>query len=179
MRSTDLLMQDHKIILRSLDVLEEMAAKVGNRVYLDPKDVEAMLHFLRVFDDEHHQTKEETALFPQLMQSAPAEERSLRQMLFEHDQERSLVEGLEDALRTANDADFIGYAHRLSAILRNHIYKEDNILFDIVEKCLSKQQDEKVAREFEDFDRDFGIQKRRELIDSLRRLEWKYIRKSA
>ncbi len=179
MKSTDLLMQDHKIILRSLDILEEMAGKVRNGERLDPEDVEALLHFLRSFEDEDHQTKEETALFPQLMQSAPAEERSFRQMLFEHDQERSLVGGLEEALKTEKGTDFISYAHRLSAILRNHIYKEDNILFDIVEKCLSKQQDEKVAREFEDFDRDFGIQKRRELIDSLRRLEWKYVRKSA
>jgi hemerythrin-like domain-containing protein len=172
-------MQDHKIILRSLDILEEMAAKIRNGELFDPKDVEAMLHFLRAFDDGYHQTKEETALFPQLMQSAPAEERSFRQMLFEHDQERSLVEGLEEALRTGKGMDFIRYAQRLSAILRNHICKEENILFDIVEKFLSKEQDEKIADEFEQFDRCFGVEKRREVLDSLRKLEWKYLKKSA
>ena len=133
MKSTDLLSQDHKFILRSLDVLEEIAARVHTGDTMNSEDVEFILNFLRVFEDEHHQTKEESALFPELMRCAEFEQKNLRQMLFEHDQERSLVDGLEEAIRTEKGMDFIRYTHRLCSILRNHIYKEEHLLFDIIE----------------------------------------------
>src|SRR5207247_5328626 len=143
-KCTDLLIQDHKIIWRSLDVLEHMACCIDKEEYVDPEDVETLLRFLRTFADDHHQTKEESALFPELMRTSAAQEGPLRQMLFEHDQERSLVEGLEDALYTKKGAEFVYFANRLTALLRNHIRKEDDILFEIVERTLSSEQDEKV-----------------------------------
>ena len=179
MKSTELLKQDHKIILRSLDVLEEIAAKVHMGERPNPQDVESMLRFLRVFEDEHHQTKEESALFPELMSCAQSEQRSLRQMLFEHDQERSLVEGLEEAVRTEKGIDFVGYTHRLCSILISHVYKEDHILFDIIEHSFSGEQDEKVVAEFKKFDESLGAERKRGLLENLGRLEGKYLRKSA
>jgi len=58
-------------------------------------DIETILRFLRVFADDHHQAKEESALFPELRRTSAGNQGPLRQMTFEHDQERSLVEGLE------------------------------------------------------------------------------------
>src|SRR5262245_39477425 len=100
MKSIELLNQDHKAILRGLDILETIAqqAQTGKKANWD--DVQSILHFLRLFEDEYHQTKEETALFPQLMRCVESEQSNFRQMLFEHDQERSLVDGLEEALKT-------------------------------------------------------------------------------
>jgi hemerythrin-like domain-containing protein len=173
MKCTDLLLQDHKLMLRGLDILEAMAAKVKQDELVEPADVEIILRFLRVFGDEHHQAKEESALFPVLMRTASLQQRPLRQMLFEHDQERSLVEGLEDALKSRKGLDFVHYANRLTALLRNHIYKEDHILFDVVDKSLSEKQDEEVVTEFRKFDAPL------ELCNELHRLEWAYLRKTA
>jgi hemerythrin-like domain-containing protein len=160
-------------MLRALDVLEAMAAKVKRDEPVEPADVDVILHFLRVFGDEHHQAKEEGGLFPVLMRTASSHQRPLRQMLFEHDQERSLVEGLEDALKTRKNIDFVHYANRLSSLLRNHIYKEDHILFDVVDKSLSELQDEEVVAEFQKFEAPV------ELYSQLHRLEWAYLRKTA
>ena len=173
MKCTDLLLQDHKIMLRALDVLEEIAAKVQRDEPVEPADFEVILRFLRVFGDEYHQAKEESALFPVLMRTASSQQRSLRHMLFEHDQERSLVEGLEEALKTKKGIDFVHYANRLSSLLRNHIYKEDHILFDDVDKSLSEQQDEEVVAEFQKFEAPV------ELCNQLHKLEWEYHRKTA
>ena len=173
MKCTDLLLQDHKIMLRALDVLEEMAGKVQRDEPLEPVDVYAILRFLRVFGDEHHQAKEESALFPVLMRTASSQQGSLRHMLFEHDQERSLMEGLEDALKTKKGIDFVHYANRLNSLLRNHIYKEDHILFDVVDNSLSEQQDEEVVAEFRKFDVPV------ELCSQLHTLECAYLRKTA
>ena len=173
MKCTDLLIQDHKAILRALSVLEAMATHVENEQPLDDEDVETILRFLRAFADDHHQAKEESALFPELRSTCVAEEPSVRQMLFEHDQERSLVEALEDALRTKKGPQFVLFASRFVGLIRNHIYKEDYILFPIVERNLSPEQDTKVVAEFEKFYIDLGH------LADLRRLEWKYLRKAA
>jgi hemerythrin-like domain-containing protein len=166
-------MQDHKTILRALSVLEAMATRVEQDQPVDDEDVEAILRFLRTFADDHHQAKEESALFPELRRTCCAEEPSVRQMLFEHDQERSLVEALEDALHTKKGPQFVQFAHRFVALIRNHIYKEDYILFAIVERNLTAEQDETVVAEFEKFDID------ERCLADLRRLEWKYLRKAA
>ncbi len=173
MKCTDLLFEDHIIILRALDVLDRMAADMEKGETIAPLDIEDVLRFLRVFGDEHHQAKEESVLFPALLGVVRLQHAPLRHMLFEHDQERSLIEGLEDALKTKKGSDFRHYAGRLSGLLRNHIEKENNILFDIVEKSLSNEQHDQIAAGFEKFD--LGWDSREMLNDNLHRLERKYL----
>ena len=96
----------------------------------------------------------------------------MRHLLFEHNQERSLVEGLEDALHTGKSSDFVVFANRLTDRVRNHIQKEDGILFPILEVLISDSLDEKVRLEFEKFQLDPAV------LDDLRRLERKYLRKT-
>jgi hemerythrin-like domain-containing protein len=107
------------------------------------------------------------------MRAAHAQVGPVRHMLFEHDQERSLVEAMEDSLYTKRGLDFVSIANRLTALIRNHIYKEDNILFDIVERSLSPEQDEKVTAELNKFQLNI------DLLADLHRLEGKYVRKAA
>jgi hemerythrin-like domain-containing protein len=173
MKCTDLLIQDHKIILRCLDVLQQMATCIEKDEPPAEPDVVTLLRFLRAFADEHHQAKEESALFPELLRASAAPNAPLRQMLFEHDQERSLVEGLEDSLHTKKGIEFVHFANRLTSLIRTHIYKEDNILFEIVGRSLSAEQDERIVAEFDKF------QMNPALLADLRRLEWKYLRKAA
>jgi hemerythrin-like domain-containing protein len=173
MKCTDLLTQEHKVILRALDVLDHMAAWIVEDQPVAVADVESILNFLRAFADNQHQAKEESALFPELLRTSAANDAPLRQMVFEHDQERSLVEGLEDSLRTKHGMDFVHFAHRLTGLIRTHIRKEDNILFPIAERCLSPEQDERVTAELNQFEADAGF------LADLRRLEWTYLRRVA
>jgi hemerythrin-like domain-containing protein len=125
-----------------------------------------------MFADEHHHLKEEGVLFPEVMRTSEAQAGPLRHLLFEHNQERSLVEGLEDALYSGKSAEFVLFANRLTDRVRNHIQKEDGILFPILEVLVSSQFDEKICREFEKFQLGLG------LLDDLRRLESKYLSKT-
>lgn len=173
MKCTDLLTQDHKFILRALYVLEEMANRVENHQELEPDDVETILRFLRKFADEYHQGMEESALFPELRRVLPAPGGPVRHMLYEHDQERSLVEGIEDALFTKKGPEFVHFANRLISMLRDHIRKEDDILFDMVDRFLSPEQDETVIAQFNRFHIDPVY------IRELHVLEGKYMSKVA
>ena len=171
MKCTDLLRQDHKIILRSVDILQRMV-EAENTERVDYNDVATLLRFLRIFADEHHHMKEESVLFPELMRISQAEAGPLRHLLFEHSQERSLVEELEDALRRTKTAEFVVSANRLTESVRNHIRKEDGILFPILDILISSELDEKVSSEFEKFQLNFS------LLEDLQRLESKYLKKT-
>jgi hemerythrin-like domain-containing protein len=175
MKTTAFLMDEHKQILRALNVLEAMA-NCTDQESIDEHDVEQILRFLRVFADEHHQGKEEAVLFPAMVHATkPAPRSSLNHMIFEHDQERSLVEGLEEALRTKKGKNFVYFAQRLVQILRTHIYKEDNILFELADEILSSEEDEKAATELQAYDRTWKDTALFGFLAELNRLEWKYL----
>jgi hemerythrin-like domain-containing protein len=97
----------------------------------------------------------------------------VRQMIFEHDQERSLVEGIEDALYTKKGIEFVLYVRHLTSLIRAHVQKEDNMLFRIADGSLSEEQHESIAAEFNKFRCDLGY------LADLRRLEWTYLRRAA
>src|SRR5262245_51013197 len=127
MKSTDLLISQHKLILRALDVLDAVSARVEKTGSALERDVAAILDLLSWFADEHHQAKEETILFP-VLRKAASQSRAVEYMSREHDRERGLIESLEKCLLLAKLSDFVACAAKLSSALRNHIYKEDHIL---------------------------------------------------
>ena len=177
MKCTELLEQDHQLILRGVDVLEEMAARVKAGESVDPKHIQSIVRFLRVFEDEHHQTKEESALFPVLMKNSGAQYEKLRHIHFEHDQERSLAEGLEDALNTKSGPNFVHFASRLAVLLREHIQKEESALFGLIEVSFSDDQDDSVVAEFARFDERFRSGKEADALEDLCLLESHYLRR--
>jgi hemerythrin-like domain-containing protein len=180
MKATDHLMKDHKYILRALNVLEQMAEAADRGEPVVAHEVEDILQFLQLFADRHHQGKEESILFPAILQDGhQGEYPKLCHMVFEHNQERSLVEGLEDSLRTKKTRDFVHFAGRLVHILRTHIYKEDHILFELADSILSPATDELVARELEDFERSWRQTVFTGLLTRLDNLEWKYLGRTA
>ncbi len=181
LRCTDHLILEHRVILRAIYVLEAMAdrAKKGNLP--EAMDVERLLWFFRRFGDGHHQAKEETVLFPALRNTdAGRKGGPLQRMMFEHEQERSLLEGLEESLRTRNPIDFAYFGHRLADVLTTHIYKEDNILFDFARSSISPEMDARLLKEMERFDEEsLGADMHREMDHTVLELERKYLNKAA
>jgi hemerythrin-like domain-containing protein len=177
MRCTELLEKDHRIIHRAIDVLEEMAAEVKRGVSVDSNDVESIVRFLKEFEDEHHQTKEESALFPVLAENAGPRQTKIGRIVFEHDQERSLLEGLEESLKTKKGPDFVHFATRLISLLRSHIHKEEFALFGLIEMTITDEQDNAIVAEFRRFDDELDKRNGSELARILQTLEKRYLRK--
>jgi hemerythrin-like domain-containing protein len=75
MKATQFLIEEHKLILRALDVLDAMTARIEKRGNIEARDVDKLLDFLRWFADAHHQAKEETILFPALRDAAASQGR--------------------------------------------------------------------------------------------------------
>jgi hemerythrin-like domain-containing protein len=170
-------MDEHKLILRALDVLDAICGSVEKSRKINEDDVGKILDFLRWFADAHHQAKEETILFPALKRTAAAQERPVVHMMFEHSQERSLVEAMEKDLRLAQVSEFVSAANHLSSTLRNHIYKEDRLLFEAADAVLTPTEDEAVFEQLTRFDTPIDKELLAEKLKELRSLEWQYLRK--
>jgi len=177
MKSTNHLTQEHKIILRALDVLDAVSSECEKNATVDRTDVYRILDFLRWFADGHHQAKEETILFPALKKAAASQVRPVAHLVHEHDQERSSVEELEKDVRLADVSGFVTCASRLSSTLRNHIYKEDRILFEAADSLLNTEEDDEVFEKLKRFETPLDKETIAERIEDLRALEWKYLRK--
>jgi hemerythrin-like domain-containing protein len=175
MKATSLLMEEHRYILRCLEVIREMADCVANGEDLEHRDVDCVLDFLRVYGDRHHQEKEESVLFPALMKATHDEEHHcICQITFEHNQQRSLLDGIEEALRSRKGDDFVYYARRLSELVRAHLRCEEDEVFKRVDAILSAEEDDRIARELAAYDSPYLAEQLRELLKRLVVLEIKY-----
>jgi len=179
MKSTNFLTAEHKTILRALDVLDALAAAIEQGGTPDQADVDQILDFLRWFADAHHQAKEDTILFPALKAAAQSQNRPIEHMKAEHDQERALVEEIEKDLRLAKPEAIVRNVNRLSSTLRNHIYKEDRILFETADAVFTPQRDQEVFEGLTHFETHTDRYVLDEKLKGLRALEWKYLCRSS
>ncbi len=156
MSATETLRHEHEAILKMLDATEEVARRLQANEPVGGEILDGLLEFFREFADHCHHGKEEEVLFPFLEQKGmPREGGPIGVMLLEHEQGRALVRGMADAAaayrkgesgagqRWANAAS--GYVH----LLREHIDKENNVLFVFAERLLSSEEQARLARQFE------------------------------
>jgi hemerythrin-like domain-containing protein len=171
---------EHKTILRISDVLEAMSSKVKTRSEYDKLDVEAILRILCIYNHDFHQAKEEGALFPVFAAACDVlQQAAVRHILLEHKQDGLLMRGIEDAVARSDAPQFAEYAMRLANMHRNHIFKEDSILFEHISDTFTVEDDSRVISEFEPFDQEFERNHKEQLMESLRVLEWKYLRRDS
>lgn len=146
MRSpTDVLRDEHRVILGALTTLERAAERLDAGGPLPSGWWEQMLDWLRAFADRNHHAKEETSLFPAMVKAGvPAEHGPIAVMLEEHVQGRALIRGMAAAGATRAAA-----AREYVSLLRDHIAKEDGIVFPLADSVLDEAGVAAVGREFE------------------------------
>jgi hemerythrin-like domain-containing protein len=112
--------------------------------------------FLRGFADRCHHHKEEQLLFPALAEKGvPTEGGPIAVMLHEHDQGRAHIRAMGAALERyqAGDRkavqDLAAAATGYTQLLRAHIWKEDNVLFQMANQALSAEEQQALAAEFD------------------------------
>lgn len=155
MQAINTLKDEHQVIQRFLVVLEKLADQVEETGKVDVERFEKILDFIKTFADRCHHGKEEGILFPLVeKRGIPKEEGPIGMMLLEHDQGREYVAGLTEALKkyqeeedTSNEV--AENARGYIEILRNHIPKEDDILYPMAEEVLKPEDDKELIAEFE------------------------------
>jgi len=137
------LVGEHRLILRMIALLEKNAPQTAQGNYLNWQFYLDGIDFIRQYADRFHHAKEEDVLFKALIDNGmPREHSPVAAMLMEHDQGRSFVRALESAVHGAQAGrtdtcqaiadNALGYA----ALLREHISKEDDILYPLAERVI-------------------------------------------
>ena len=70
MKPTEELKAEHKGILRMLRILDAVCERLDRGQEVDPKDLDDIVEFIRVFADKCHHGKEEDLLFPAMEREA-------------------------------------------------------------------------------------------------------------
>ena len=156
------LVNEHKNILRLLDLAEYL----GNKKQMDKtikENIEKTIFFVRNYADRFHHAKEENILFIK----ADPDTEVIKVMLAEHQAGRNFIglasEGLKSDNRDQIKQSLAGYTE----LLRNHIRKEDKILYPWFEKILTDDQKKNMQKEFEITDSSFDTHISADLIKFL------------
>src|SRR4030067_1642255 len=155
-RGTEVLMTEHRAIERVLDVLEKMMDIYEAEDKLEVEMLSEVVDFLRNFADGCHHTKEEKLLFPALnAKGMPTDSGPVAVMLHEHDNGRGYIRGMVNGIEkfSAEPAkakkEILENARHYIDLLRQHIFKEDNILFPMADSLINEQEQKKLLADFE------------------------------
>lgn len=152
--ATEILRHEHEAILRMLGATEEVAGLLNRGEQVSPEILTGLLEFFQLFAGQCHHGKEEELLFP-LLEKRGLPRQSLRVMLREHDQGRWLIGELAAATAAHEVGDEAGRpcwavaARGYSRLLREHIFKENNVLFRVADRLLNQADQEELAAAFE------------------------------
>jgi len=153
---TEILRHEHRVIEQVLAVLEKLADHAANNGRIDAELASQALDFFRHFADHCHHAKEEDLLFPALeAKGFPREGGPTGVMLYEHEQGRALIRQMVEAIQAAETDSraaarkFAEAARQYVTLLRQHISKEDNILFVLAERTLNTSEQAEMLAKFE------------------------------
>ncbi len=171
------LMNEHEAILSAIHILERMIATIEKATSVETKGIHDFIGFLKEFADKCHHGKEEGLLFPAMIGAGvPDKGGPIGVMLAEHAQGRKLIRDMEESISTDVDRMKLAQAAREYAnLLRNHIQKENNVLFPMAERVLTETQLEKLYKGFEEHEEKvIGQGRHEELHAMLKSLQEKY-----
>lgn len=182
MESMDVLMSEHREIERGIRILEKICVVMETGRDADANDLEGLLVFLTVFADRCHHAKEERVLFPAMQEAGIRREGGpIGVMLGEHAAGRAYIQevasaiaGLKNELKGAAGK-MVKSARNYTTLLRNHIYKEDNMLYRMALSLISAETDRRMCLDFKNIEMEaLGNNRRRQFHQMLEKFEEKY-----
>lgn len=149
------LIKEHNAILLVLKSLEKITSQLKESKKTDKDDLLRIVDFLKGFADKCHHGKEEGLFFPALEEAGIRKENGpIGVMLYEHEKGRELIRQMSEALAgTGIDTElFTNASTSYINLLRNHIEKENNILFPMGDSRLSDEKNRLLLEKFETFE---------------------------
>jgi hemerythrin-like domain-containing protein len=137
------LRHEHEVILRALAVVERAGERLAAGRPVDETALAELVQVCRTFADKCHHGKEEDTLFPILQEKGLGS--TLAVFLEEHEEGRRYLKTLEG---TAPPAERAAAARRYVGLLRDHIDRENGVLFPMADDVLSPEEHAELARRY-------------------------------
>ncbi len=155
-KPTEILSDEHKNILKVIGALEHECRLLQAGGEVDIDFFSQAIDFIRNYADKFHHAKEEDILFKEFC--GHAEElhcNPVKQMLYEHDLGRGYVKDMEKALLQNNKTLLADNALKYTFLLKEHIFKEDNVLYPMADEALSSDVYEEMDKKFMEINSDY------------------------
>jgi len=157
--ATQNLENDHVYILRLIDVMEKMVLNCAT----DTAHLELVVNLIKTYADGFHHAKEEQVLFPLLEEKGFSKVHGpVAVMLHEHVEGREFVKGISqriDVYKAGNVSalpEIYQYMQGYVDLLRDHISKEDNVLFKLADKALSSDEQLELLNKFGSIEKQYN-----------------------
>ncbi|MCH4814697.1 MAG: hemerythrin domain-containing protein [Saccharolobus sp.] len=165
------LMDEHAVILKALEILNNMDVNKDNM-----QDVKIIIDFIKNFVDNCHHVKEEKVLFDFLehkgMVGGP-----IYVMVYEHNKLRDIISRIEAKYEEIEE--LRENLNKLIVLLASHIDKENNVLFPTAENLLSDDENKAIYEKFERVEEEFGKERHEKYIELINTLYDRYINKKS
>jgi hemerythrin-like domain-containing protein len=149
-KATQDLRKEHDAILHVLKIMDAMISDDKKEETEMLQYLREVVNFLKIFADKCHHGKEENHLFVELEKHGlPNQGGPIGVMLHEHNQGREYIALMNKCLETKDVKAFIAAAANYRDLLRNHIEKENNVLFVMADKLLDEARQDELFETFE------------------------------
>ncbi len=160
---TETLEAEHRLIQKVVAAMARIADAVEQGRVVEVPVLRELVRFLKIFGDECHHAKEETALFPMLeLKGVPLAGCPVAVLHNDHLKGRVLVGELSDAIEAyaaenrSGRRSLIPALRALVAFYPDHIWKEDYLLFPLARKVLSSMDERILTQHFEQLEAGVG-----------------------
>ena len=155
MTPTENLKSEHNDIKELLNIMSKIAVNIKSKDVFYTSDVEDIIDFLKFFIEKSHHGKEEV-FYPALeFAGIPKEAESLSVMMYEHSLAKNYLKDINSCVvncKIGNSFSGEMLADSLTnyvALIKNHIQKEEEIIFPLADTELSPEKQIEIAEEFE------------------------------
>lgn len=144
---TKTLMDEHQNILRVMSVVEIECEKIDNGKAINIIFFNDLSNFIKNYVDKFHHMKEEDILFKAMLENEENMHcNPIPIMLHEHETGRNWLTIIQEAITENNSQKLTSGAREYCQLLREHIFKEDNILYPMAEGAIDDSKKEEILK---------------------------------
>lgn len=147
-----ILSDEHKIILKVINKLNEESDKIEKGEEINKEFFTKAIDFIRNYADKFHHAKEEDILFKEINNCENMHCNPVEQMLNEHEISRDLIKNLEEGIKENDKEKVIENARQYAILLKEHISKEDDILYPMADDALTNESKEQMLKQFKEIE---------------------------
>jgi hemerythrin-like domain-containing protein len=169
------MMWEHRLIEKMLQLFDGEIKNINDNKKVDTVFIDTAVDFIRTYADRTHHGKEEDILFRDLAKKELSSEhiRIMNELIDEHTYARrtvgKLVAAKERYLTGENTSqEVIGYLKELAQFYPQHIEKEDKHFFYPCMEYFTREEQNAMLLEFNEFDRKMIHEKYKKVVEGLK-----------
>jgi len=175
MKAIGILMAEHRLIERMMELLRRETLRLEGAKRVDAGFIDTAADFIRIYADKTHHRKEEDILFRDLAKKAlsPKDREAMRGLIDDHQFGRRTVGEMLEAKAGVLRGDLaqleplLQKCGVLPPFYAEHIRKEDQIFFPAAAGYFSEPEEKNMIQEFFESDRKMIHEKYRAVVENL------------